>query len=95
MDLRRVDIAFVFNAWIEGITKTGTEQEQVDKLADVLDSLLSIPEAKKLPALHEYDLIRALARDWKPHGPGIQMFRGVLLDLSYELARRKIVHPAG
>lgn len=75
----------ILRAWVAGIIKTGTEQEQVDKLADVLDSLLAFPMARELPGYQKYDLLRKQARDLKPHGPGVDILADVLVDLSTRL----------
>lgn len=77
----------ILRSWVAGIIKTGTEQEKVDKLADVLDSLLSYPKARELHGFREYDLVRKQARDLKPHGPGIDTLTDVLVDLSTRLQR--------
>ena len=75
----------ILRAWIAGICKTGTEQEQVDRLADVLDSLLAHEGVQQLKVYREYSLIRAQARDLKPHGPGILTLSDAIIDLSDRL----------
>jgi|GEM_PF-4826827 len=75
----------ILRAWVAGMTKTGTEQEQVDRLADVLDCLLAFPAAQTLPGFREYDLVRKQARDQKPRGPGVVTLTNVLVDLSCQL----------
>lgn len=77
----------ILKAWVVGITKTGTEQEQVDRLADVLDGLLAFQEAEALPDFRDYDLIRKQARDCKPHGPGVDTLTHALIDFSCQLQR--------
>lgn len=77
----------ILRAWVAGITKTGTEQEQVDKLADVLDCLLAFPKAQALPGYIEYEMVRLRARDHKPEGPGVDTLTNALIDLSSELQR--------
>jgi len=79
----------VLRAWVAGITKTGTEQEQVDRLADVLDGLLSYPAARALAGYRSYDRVRQQARDSRPHGPGVATLADVLIDLSGQLQRPK------
>lgn len=78
----------VLRAWVAGITKTGTEQEQVDRLADVLDSLLSYPAVRTLPGYPSYDRVRQQVRDMRPHGPGVDTLADVLIDLSGQLQGR-------
>lgn len=75
----------ILRAWVAGITKVGTEQEKVDRLADVLDSLLACPKAQALPGLWEYDLVRKQVRESKPHGPGVETLTHALVDLSCQL----------
>ncbi len=75
----------ILRAWVAGITKTGTEQEQVGRLGDVLDGLLAFPKAQALPGFREYDLVRKQARDMKPHGPGVDTLTHTLVDLSCRL----------
>lgn len=78
----------VLRAWVAGITKTGTEQEQVDRLADVLNSLLAYPAARELSGYRDYDRVRRQARDLRPHGPGVDTLADVLIDLSWQLQLR-------
>ena len=77
----------ILNAWVHGITLDGTEQEQVNRLADVLGGLLAFPKAQELPGFREYDLVQKQARDLKPHGPGVDTLSGVVVDLSCQLQR--------
>lgn len=77
----------ILRAWVDGITKTGTDQEQVDRLADVLDGLLAFPKAQALPGFREYELVRQQVRDMKPHGPGVHTLTHVVVDLSCQLQR--------
>lgn len=77
----------ILRVWVTGITKTGTDQEQVDRLADVLDGLLAFPKAQALLGFREYDLVRKQARDLKPHGPGVDTLTNTLIDLSCQLVQ--------
>ncbi|MDR3413320.1 MAG: hypothetical protein P4L87_20600 [Formivibrio sp.] len=72
----------IFMAWVAGLTKTGTEQEHVDKLVDVLDSLLSYPAAKNLPGHRDYALRLDAA---KKAGFGVDDLTHTLIDLSIQL----------
>lgn len=80
----------VLRAWVAGLTKTGTEQEKVDRLADVLDGLLAFPKARTLSGFREYETVRKQARDMKPHGPGVDTLTHALIDLSCQLERKEL-----
>ena len=69
----------IYRAWVAGITKTGTEQEHVDKLVDVLDSLLSLPGAKGLSGYREYAMRLEASR--KP-GFGVDDLTHTIIDAS-------------
>ena len=75
----------IFRAWVTGITKTGTEQQNIDKLVDVLDCLLAFPKAQTLPAYQKYELVRQNAKPGK-HA-GVDMLTDALIDLSAQLQR--------
>lgn len=75
----------ILRAWVAGITKTGTEQEQVDRLADVLDGLLAFPKAKELLDHREYELVQQNAR--LGGYAGIATLTNALIDLSGQLER--------
>lgn len=89
--VRRIDVQHVFAIWIAGLLKTGTEQEKVDRLADILDGLLAVPGAEDIQQRHEYESVRQRTRDLKPYGPGVASLGNVLIDLSWELSRRAII----
>lgn len=77
----------IFRIWAKRLTKTGTEQEKVNRLVDVLDGLLAFPQAKALPGIERYEKMRQQARDLSPLGPGVDMLTDALVDISYLLPR--------
>ena len=70
-------------AVIDGFLKTeNTEQAQVEKLVDVLDSLLSLPAAKNLGSFSNYQDRLKAARE---NGFGVSDLRNTVLSLFSEL----------
>jgi len=76
----------ILKAWIVGIVKTGSEQEHVEKLADVLESLLNLPQAKTLPGYQEYDRVLQNTRPGKY--AGVDALTDALIDLTCKLERK-------
>lgn len=76
----------ILRAWIAGIIKTGSEQEHVVKLADVLESLLNLPHAKTLRDYQEYDLVLQNTRPGKY--AGIDSLTDALISLTCDLERQ-------
>lgn len=74
----------VLQAWITGITKTGTEDEQVGVLVDILDSLLSLPAAQRLQSLKNH---QARLQAHRVRGFGINDLTNTIIDVSTQLQR--------
>jgi len=77
------DEVAVFQCWANGIIKTGTEQQQVDQLIEVLTSLLSTPHAQQLVSYENY------VHRLKVPGFGILDLTNTVIALSSDLLHHK------
>ncbi|AXV77428.1 MULTISPECIES: hypothetical protein [Ralstonia solanacearum species complex] len=75
----------IYHIWIDGLTRGQTEQEQVDRLADLLDFVLSVPAANALPEFERYQLTLKNARTGFA---GVSMLSDALIAISIRLQQR-------
>lgn len=83
----------VYGAWISGLTGDGAgqgEQEKIDVLIQVLDHLLSLPDAQQLQEFGRYDLALKNARAGYA---GVSTLSDALVAVSWRLQQGIVAQP--
>ena len=72
----------IYHVWINSLTQGQTEQEQVDRLANLLAGVLSVPAASALPEFERYQLALNNARTGFA---GVSMLSDALIGVAIRL----------